>query len=47
MLRLSDFVTCRKNSIIRVGGLYLSFKTPFKDEIQNIPLSDSNKQIDL
>ena len=25
MLRLSDFVTCRKDTISRVGGLYLSF----------------------
>ena len=25
MLRFSDFVTCRKNIIIRAGGLYLSF----------------------
>ena len=45
MIRLSDFVICRKRYYNQSrGGLYLSFGTLWEDEIQNIPYSDTNKQ---
>ena len=46
MLRLGDFVTCRKIYYYKSGrGLYLSFGILYEEEIFNIPLSDTNKQI--
>ena len=45
MLRLSDFLTCRKKFNNQSGGgLYLSSRTLQGDEILNIPSSDSKKQ---
>ena len=44
MLPLSDFVTCRKDTIIRVGGSISHLLTLWEDEIWNIPSCDTNKQ---
>ena len=35
MLNLSGFVTCKKDFIIKVGGLYLSFGTLQEGDIYN------------
>ena len=37
--RLCNFVTCRKNIIIRVGGLSLSFGRLYEDEIEKLHLT--------
>ena len=46
MLRLSDFVTCRKRYYYKSGrGLCLSFGTLWEEAVYNIHLSDTNRQI--
>ena len=44
MVRLSDFVTCRRRYCNQSWGLYLSFGTLPEDEILKIPSSDTDEQ---
>ena len=44
MLRLSDFVTCKKNVIIRVVGVYISILEQRKMKFRTYHSSYPNKQ---